>query len=204
MKAAPWTSRAGGDAGLNEDGGEEISRERSTAVSPAPLAPPTATAAPTLCDPMTHICLSSTSACARTRATAATVPTECCSLSCTGDQCEQVSACLADNAACGAGNTGDLLLRRRACPGNTCTPLNANCYTVGKSVSVGGRRRRRRLLLGPVLERQVLHAEASFCTQVNDICFHATECCTGVCNNRRRARPPAPARRSRPPAASTA
>jgi hypothetical protein len=129
------------------------------------------------CDPTTHICLNAV--CKATGDTCAAA-TDCCTLTCNAGKCG--GACIADNATCV--NSGDCCSQK--CVGGMCQPLCAQlgipctCTTSGNPCVAGGDAG-----LGNCCSGQCKNGtcaiNASYCTQVGDICAKGADCCTGVC-----------------------
>ena len=125
-----------------------------------------------MCDPTMHIC--TVAACAATGSTCVN-PTDCCSLNCARRHLQRRWQCVSDNQPCTAG--GD------AC----CSHAVRERLVQAAQHHLQDRRQRlqrqRRVLQRQVHRRQTCAAPStvSYCTQPGDICFHDTECCTGVC-----------------------
>src|SRR5262249_23127152 len=126
------------------------------------------------------ICVASTGSC-KMAGDSCTLPTECCNLTCTGGSCAAVTGCIADNQACGAGVTGTCC--SATCGANgTCTPLNNSCQTAGNPCQAGGDGGIAGGCCSNFCSNNVCALNSSYCSQVGDICYRASECCTGICN----------------------
>ena len=99
--------------------------------------------------------------------------TDCCNLHCDNGTCS-ATACISDGNGC-SGN-GDCCSTQ--CNGGTCAPLNAACKTAGNACPNGNGD-----CCSKVCDNGVCASPSlvSYCTQVGDICFHDSECCTGAC-----------------------
>ena len=124
------------------------------------------------CDPTMHVCaigqcLSAGSTCANN--------TDCCNLNCTGGVCG-CGACISDGQACTAGS-GDACCSTN-CDNGTCKALSTTCKTAGNDCGGNGD------CCSGVCSggKCAPPSSISFCTQLNDICFHDAECCTGICS----------------------
>ena len=136
------------------------------------------------------------------------VATDCCSLSCTNGKC--APACVSDNQPCTVGGTACCSTQCVVATGDggsatqgKCKPLNPTCATAGNACTVitppppvpdAGLK----LDVGPrpeagtvpiitccsgqcIAGKCAAPSQVSFCTQVGDICFKDSECCTGAC-----------------------
>jgi hypothetical protein len=170
-----------GDAGTNGDGGNgDLSGVVNCGLTGAACASG-GDCCSNMCDPMNNICLATTATC-KNDGDSCTVPTDCCNLQCNGGTCSPAGQCIADNAACGAGVTNS------CCSGtcganNTCTPLNTTCKTAGNPCTpTGGDAGGGGGCCSGLCANGVCALQASYCTQVGDVCYRPADCCTGVCN----------------------
>jgi hypothetical protein len=131
------------------------------------------------CDPTMHICVAGM--CKNTGDTCG-VASECCSLTCLNSKCG--GACVADNTACVA--DGDCCSKK--CLNNMCEPicqqlgLACTCASSGNPCTANGDSGIAGNCCSGQCKNGTCSLASSYCTQVGDICFKASECCTGVCN----------------------
>jgi hypothetical protein len=151
-----------------------------------------------VCDPTTHLCVNVSCSPPPPVGSSCATSFDCCGAACINHMCAGIK-CTADNVSCSSdgeccstkcvpGGAGMVCLTLNAPDGGTppCRTAGNPCTNTaaGDGGAADGGQQTNECCnnLCTAQGQCAAPSQVSYCTQVNDICHHDAECCTGVCN----------------------
>jgi hypothetical protein len=175
------TAAVNDDLSADVDGGEDLSGDLSVVImckNDNDACSANGDCCSNTCDLNNHICVPGM---CKNIGDSCTLPTECCTLTCIAGKCGAM--CVADNATC----VSDADCCSKKCAGNACQPLCAqlglpcSCETAGNPCTADGDSGVGGNCCSGECKSGTCAIAASYCTQVGDICYKDSDCCTSLC-----------------------